>query len=175
MTLRLAVDMDEVLADAHTAQENWLSEKYSDYLALPPGVKYGSHLTAEQNAARVAMLHEGWMFGQLEPMPGSIDVLEQLCDRHEVFIATAAIEYPRSCQYKYDWIREYLPFVNPMNIVFCGDKSIVKADVLIDDNARHFPTFSGKGILFAASHNENDPWPDRVENWAEIQNRFLAA
>lgn len=173
--LRLAVDMDEVLADAHAAQEDWLGETIPGYHPLPAGTKYRDHLTAEQNAAREAMLHEGSIFGRLAPMPGSATVLERLCDRHEVFIATAAMEYPRSCQFKYDWIREHLPFVNPMNIVFCGDKSVVRADVLIDDNARHFPCFSGQGVLFAASHNENDPWPDRVENWSEIRDRFLAA
>ena len=38
------------------------------------------------------------------------------------------------------WLRRHFPFIAPSNIVFCGDKSIVDADYLIDDRPRHLQT-----------------------------------
>ncbi len=51
------------------------------------------------------------------------------------------------------WLEEHFPFIPPSRIVFCGDKNIINADVLIDDRSRHFKDFRGTGILFTAPHN----------------------
>jgi 5'(3')-deoxyribonucleotidase len=52
--------------------------------------------------------------------------------------------------------------------VFCGDKEIVDADVLIDDRSRHFRGFRGKGILFTAPHNANEAAALRANNWNDV-------
>ncbi|QWA10335.1 hypothetical protein GTU79_24410 [Sodalis ligni] len=59
-----------------------------------------------------------------------------------------------------------------MNIVFCGDKSIIHADYLIDDNVRHFQRFSGKGLLFTSAQNSLVDWTPRFNNWVEILHYF---
>src|SRR5262249_6949346 len=59
------------------------------------------------------------------------------------------------------------------NIVFCGDKRIINADYLIDDEARHFAKFRGNGILFSAPHNSKDVKYERVGSWQEIRTKFL--
>lgn len=59
-----------------------------------------------------------------------------------------------------------------MNIVFCGSKSILNADYLIDDNARHFEKFNGEAILFSAPHNKHVTGFHRVKNWLEIESFF---
>jgi hypothetical protein len=38
---------------------------------------------------------------------------------------------------KYEWMHEHFPFIPDSHLVFCGDKSIIAADFLIDDNAHH--------------------------------------
>jgi 5'(3')-deoxyribonucleotidase len=52
--------------------------------------------------------------------------------------------------------------------VFCGDKNIVNADVLIDDRSRHFRGFRGTGILFTAPHNVNEAADLRANNWNDV-------
>ena len=47
----------------------------------------------------------------------------------------------------------HFPFIATSHIVFCGDKSIVAADYLIDDNVRQLSRFRGEGIIFTAPHN----------------------
>ena len=52
--------------------------------------------------------------------------------------------------------------------MFCGDKNIINADVLIDDRSRHFKQFRGTGILFTAPHNVSETAPLRANNWNDV-------
>jgi 5'(3')-deoxyribonucleotidase len=83
------------------------------------------------------------------------------------------MEFPNSFGPKYRWLRRHFPFIPPTNYVFCGDKSILLADYLIDDTFRHFERFRGKGILFTAPHNAEIRGVHRVASWREIEKFFL--
>ena len=85
-------------------------------------------------------------------MPGAQDVVRELAQHHEVFIATAAMDVPIPST-KFQWLAQHFPFIPPSHVVFCGDKSVIDADDLIDDSARHFARFRGRGVLFSAPHN----------------------
>jgi 5'(3')-deoxyribonucleotidase len=78
------------------------------------------------------------------------------------------MEYPESFAAKYDWLKTHFPFINELNFVFCGDKSIIHADYLIDDTPKHLDTFVGEGLLFNALHNINAKGYQRVYNWKDI-------
>jgi 5'-nucleotidase len=111
-------------------------------------------------------------FENLEVMPDAQEVLLKLSHSHDVFITTAAMEVPESFNSKYRWLLRHFPYLSPMNFVFCGDKHIVAADYLIDDNVRHFAKFKGEGILFDAPHNRNVMGYRRVHNWKEVEAFF---
>ena len=88
-----------------------------------------------------AYLQSPDFFEDLPVIPGSQDVLLRLSRRYEIFIATAAMAFPNSFGSKYRWLRRHFDFLSPQNFVFCGDKSILHADFLIDDMPttwRHF-------------------------------------
>jgi 5'(3')-deoxyribonucleotidase len=106
-------------------------------------------------------------------MPDSQRVLERLSQRYEIFIATAAMEFPNSFGPKFRWLERHFPFLSPTRFVFCGDKSILNADYLIDDMPRHFQRFVGQGVLFTAAHNAKVAAPVRVNNWLEVENLFF--
>lgn len=166
---RLAIDMDEVIADANAQHAAWYTRTYG-YQWSVDGIKRTSlHalVRPEHLDAMEANLHQGDVFGTYAVMPGSQAALASLTQRFDVFITTAAMEYPASCAPKYAWLQKHFPFIPSLNIVFCGDKSILAADLLIDDNVRHFARFQGQGILFSAPHNLTVEWPNRVANWDE--------
>ena len=75
-------------------------------------------------------------------MPHAQRVLERLQSRYEIFIASAAMEVPSSFAAKYELLAEHFPFIPTSHIVFCGDKSILRADYLIDDNPRQLRSIS---------------------------------
>lgn len=166
---RLAIDMDEVIADAHSAHVAWLRATYGYEFRAEEfdGAVLNELIRPEHARAMDHMLHKGHIFRDYVVMPGSQVAVKRLMGRFDVFIATAAMEYPASCEAKFAWLREHFPFVSPLKIVFCGDKSILATDYLVDDNERHFARFSGKGVLFSAPHNRRASWPTVVRGWDE--------
>ena len=106
-------------------------------------------------------------------MPESQRVLQRLQMNYEVFIATAAMEVPTSFQAKYRWLAKHFPFIPASHIVYCGDKSILRADYLIDDNPRQLRRFKGEGILFSSPHNAGVTGYRRVRDWLEVEELFL--
>lgn len=170
---RIAIDMDEVIADAlaehiRLYNERWGKSVHQDQLV-------GRHLSDIVDPEHLPSLREFLdeaFFANLEVMPGAQEVIKKLSKQHDVYITTAAMEVPRSLASKYTWLQQHFPFLSPMNYVFCGDKSIVDADYLIDDQARHFDKFKGVGILFDAPHNRKLTGYTRVRNWYEVEALF---
>jgi 5'-nucleotidase len=83
------------------------------------------------------------------------------------------MEFPNSFLDKYQWLERHFSFIPWRNYVFCGDKSILNADYLIDDNAYNFDGFRGEGLLFDAPHNALETRYRRVHGWQEIGELLL--
>jgi 5'(3')-deoxyribonucleotidase len=116
---------------------------------------------------------DGSIFEDLPVFEHSQEVMLELTQRYEVFITTAAMEVPSSFTPKFRWLARHFPFLKPSHIVFCGDKSVLAVDYLIDDNVRHFERLSGEGIVFSAPHNMQETRWRRVSNWLEVRGMFL--
>jgi 5'(3')-deoxyribonucleotidase len=113
-------------------------------------------------------------FEDLAVMSGSQNVLQQLTTRFEIFIATQAMAVPNSLGSKYRWLQRHFPFIPPTNYVFCGDKSILRADYLIDDLPKNLLRFQGQGLLYSAPRNLSATGFVRVNNWEEVAQFFNA-
>lgn len=105
-------------------------------------------------------------------IPGSQDVLKNLSARFEIFIATQAMVVPNSLGPKYRWLQRHFPFIPPTHYVFCGNKSILRADYLIDDQPRNLQRFEGQGLLYTAPHNLTAAGFVRVDNWQQVAEHF---
>lgn len=135
----------------------------------------GHHLeecVPPEHRAMTDAMFDASFFEELELFPDCQDVIRELAGRHDVFIVSAAMDVPESFDAKYRWLRRHFPFIPPSNLVFCGDKSIIDADYLIDDRSRHFARFRGQGLLYAAPHNAHESGYTRVTSWAEIRELF---
>ena len=171
--LRIAIDMDEVMADALAEHLRRYNTAYNAEVtaAQLQGLHLEEWVPAAQREAVEAM-YDASFFAALEVMPDCEQVVRELSERHEVIIVTAAMEVPCSFDAKFTWLQRHFPFIPASNIVFCGDKGIVDADYLIDDRARHFARFKGSPLLFSAPHNARDTRYPRVSSWAEVRDYF---
>jgi 5'(3')-deoxyribonucleotidase len=172
---RIAVDMDEVLADALGELIRRYNAEFNERLTVQDmwGNWMVNVLPASRQDRLSAYLQEDDFFEDLKVMPDSQRVVERLSQHCEIFIATAAMEFPKSFGPKYRWLRRHFPFLSPTHFVFCGDKSILHADYLIDDMPRHFERFTGQGVLFTAAHNAKVAAKLRVNNWLEVEELFF--
>ena len=172
---RICIDMDEVIADA--VAEHLL--RYNTHFgeSVTKADLHGKWLwdvvSAERHEVLEAYLRSADFFAVLEVMPEAQRVIGRLQGNYEVFIATAAMEVPTSFTAKYEWLARHFPAISASHIVFCGDKSILRADYLIDDNPRQLRRFGGEGILFSAPHNVAVKGFRRVDDWMDVERMFL--
>ncbi len=172
---RICVDMDEVMADAVGENLKRYNAEFGETLCVADmeGKAIWEVIQPSRHEAIERFLMSEDFFAVLDVMPDAPRVVRALQAKYEVFIATAAMEVPTSFTAKYQWLERHFPFISPANIVFCGDKSILRADFLIDDNPRQLRRFQGQGVLFHSHHNTAcDEFP-RVRNWLEVERMFL--
>jgi len=172
---RICVDMDEVLADALGKLIRRYNAEFHERLTVQDmwGNWMVNVLPASRQDRLMAYLQEDDFFEDLDVMPDSQRVVERLSRYYEIFVATAAMEFPKSFGPKFRWLRRHFPYLQPTHFVFCGDKSILHADYLIDDMPRHFERFVGQGILFTAAHNAKVAAQVRVNNWLDVEDLFF--
>ena len=172
---RICVDMDEVIADAVAEHLVRYNRDFGEQLTRQD--LHGKFLWDVISVDRHHMI-ESYMrsedfFEVLDVMPESQRVLRRLQFEYDIFIATAAMEVPTSFHPKFRWLARHFPFIPASHIVFCGDKSILNAEYLIDDNPRQLRRFRGEGILYTAEHNVAVTGFRRVNSWLDVEKLFL--
>ncbi len=110
-------------------------------------------------------------FRTVPVMAGSQRVLRMLNEKYEVIIASMATEFPESLTDKQLWLHDNFPFISWRQSVFCGNKSLIKADIMIDDHFKNLDNFDGATIMYLQPHNarRNDHRHRIVASWDEIE------
>ncbi|TLP82596.1 5' nucleotidase, NT5C type [Maribacter sp. ACAM166] len=171
----LFVDMDEVIADTYGAHIALYNMEFKGELTT--NSCSGSEVwrmvpEAHQDSVRKHATRQGF-FRNLKPIAGSQEVLEKLSSVHEVYIASAAMQFPNSLEEKSEWLDEHFPFIPWQNRILCGHKHILKGDILIDDRSYNLESFEGRGLQFTSPHNENTTGFERVNSWFEIGEKLF--
>jgi 5'-nucleotidase len=169
---RIAVDMDGVIAD--TTEQFFLYDEKD----------FGRRRTLEEITGKPESVsfprakeyvHTKDFFRTAPVMNGSQNIVSELNKRYEVFIVSAATEFPQSLFEKYEWLTEHFAFITWQQIVFCGSKTIVEADIMIDDHFKNLDQFRGTTFLFSQPHNylQSAGRHRRVNSWKEIADILL--
>ena len=179
--------MDEVMADAVAEHLIRYNRDYNTSLTKADllGKRFWQVVPTHHQSILDDYLHAEDFFADLDVMPDAPRVLAALQQHYEIFIASAAMEVPTSFNAKFHWLARHFPFIPHTLIVFCGDKSILRADFLIDDNPRQLRLFEGRepnihpgqphreGILYTSPANINLTGYRRVNNWLDVETMFL--
>jgi 5'-nucleotidase len=169
---RILVDMDGVLADVYRRFFELHEEDFGKRLTVQDiiGLK-----EAEAFPNQLKWVNSPGFFRSVPVMPGSREGLKRLNENFEVVVVSMATEFPICLTDKQLWLSEHYPFISWKQIVFCGCKDIIKADIMIDDHFKNLDNFSGKTILFTQPHNMNlmHSGHRRVDSWAEIEKLLL--
>ena len=119
-------------------------------------------------------LYTPGFFRSAAVMPGAQEVIAELNETFELYIVSAAMEFPQSLGEKYEWLREHFPFIQWSQIIFCGSKKTISGDFMIDDHLKNLDNFSGEKLLFTATHNTGVKQYTRVNNWAEVRRTLIS-
>ena len=173
---RIAIDMDDVMADATGRFKEIAEERLGVNISeeMLRGRYNWASLFPDRAEEIRGWVHEDGFFLKMKPMKDAQEVVEKLIEKYEVFIVSAAVEFPNSLKEKMLWLAEYFPFIDWKFVVLCGHKYMIKADFLIDDHEKNLAAFvEGQAILFDAPHNSTLEGYPRMMNWKEVEKYFL--
>ncbi len=173
--MTIFVDMDDVLADTYGKHIELYNKEHSTSLSVA-NIEHGEvwQNVPEAHAGSINKhVHTPGFFRNLEPIADSQEVMKALWDQHEVYIATAATQFPNSLQEKSAWLAEFFPFITWQHQIMCGHKFILNGDLLIDDRSYNLDPFEGDTLLFNSPHNRKDVGYERVGSWKEIAEKLL--
>src|SRR3982074_2729093 len=109
---RVLIDMDHVMADITSQYIKWYKDatgievKRDDLIGKQEDLAFPQpHLIRE-------FLHAPGFFRTAGVIPGSQSVIKELNDMYEVYIVSAAMEFPQSLTEKYEWLLTHFPFIH---------------------------------------------------------------
>lgn len=167
---RILVDMDGVLADVYTRFFELHERINGERLTIND---VAGKLEAEAFPDQVGWVTTPGFFRSVPVMPGSTEGLKLLNNKYHIIVVSLATEFPVSLTDKQLWLHEHFPFISWKQIVFCGDKNLIKADIMIDDHPKNLDSFEGETIMFTQPHSLYQNFRHkRVGSWDEI-NKIL--
>ena len=127
---RLAVDMDGVLADVY---EQFFRYDEKDFGKRRPLEEV---IGVEERKAFPHINEYVYAKGFFRTAPvvdDSVEIVAELNKNYELFIVSAAMEFPQSLPEKLEWLNEHFPFLSWQQIVFCGSSGISDFRFTISD------------------------------------------
>lgn len=172
---RLLIDMDDVMADTSQKIINTVNDAFNcnytkDILIANPKIK------EEYQEKYLTQRHKLWEKGFFRNIPlmlNAQEVIGNLYGKYEIFIVSAATEFPNSMSEKLEWLEDYFPYIGWSHTVFCGHKWMIRAEYIIDDHEKNLINFTGKGLLFDAPHNKHITDFQRVNSWKEVEKLLM--
>lgn len=154
MTMRILVDMDGVIADFDGEFLKRWRERHPDKFFIPLEERttfYVKDQYPEELKPLVAeILLEPGFFREIMPMDGAREALLEM-ERLglELFICSSPLSAYRNCVLeKYEWVEKFLGADWVKRLILTKDKTLVKADYLIDDK----PEITGAETVPAWEH-----------------------
>ena len=165
---RVIIDMDHVMAA--------ITQQYIQWYKNHTGIEVDEALLIGKPESEAfpdkdliwKFLYSPGFFRTAPVIQGSQEVIEKLNNKYEVFIVSAAMEFPQSLVEKYDWLQEHFSFISWKQVVFCGSKTVIKGDYMIDDHLKNLDYFDGEKLLFTAAHNALVTGYTRVDTWQDV-------
>lgn len=131
----ICCDMDCVLNDLVPKILTMYNKQSGKSIVMEDLTSYSFHdcLNKEDADSLTRLFKVKALWDSLSPIKGAKEGLQKLIDAgNRVFIATATA--PENLPWKIQWIKKHFPFFNPDNVIRIMDKSVLKTDILIEDN-----------------------------------------
>lgn len=165
--MRVLVDMDEVVCDfvgefckrVGRKREEVTTFDVSDCLGI-------------ERKRFCEVISDPTFFRSLDPIEGALDGLKAVRDAgHElVVVTTISDDVTGSYDAKLDWLKAHLPWFDVhTSFVTAKRKSLVRGDLLLDDNVKNLRKFPGVAVAMARPWNVEfdgarvDSWPQFVD------------
>jgi 5'(3')-deoxyribonucleotidase len=172
----LVFDIDGVLNNLVEKTLDLYNSRSGKNVQISDIISYNFYdcLPREDADGIVSLFKEKSLWDSLKPLEGSQNGLKRLIKKgHQVYLATATD--PINFEWKIAWLKQYFPFIPEDNVIRIIDKSLLKADILIDDCLDNLISSSAERITlnYPWNHNELKDYAysiRRAYSWSDINN-----
>ncbi len=171
---RILVDVDGVVADLMPEWLRLYNEEWVDNL-LPKditGWDIAQFVKEKCGKDVYKYLDTPFLYDYVSPVDGAISSIHWLRQHgYDVRFVTSGVR-----ESKIHWLGQQgllldEHYLSSRDVIVAHDKSVIKADIMIDDNISNCNGFSGVSILFAqpwntspqTGHYRADNWPDVIQ------------
>jgi 5'(3')-deoxyribonucleotidase len=169
--ITIALDVDEICL---ALMDTWLqiyNEEFSDTLEKQTITDWDIRKFVKPEAYDVILTYIDHpdIFYASKPVEGALEGIQQLREMgFKIVFATA--NNPEHC--KYNWLYENGMMWDKSEFMEVYDKSLVYADVLLDDRFTNCMAFRNASFLYSAPWNRRFLHPNRVDSWKEFIERL---
>lgn len=153
---RIITDFDDVLTNMVQKLVKVYNDESGDNISIDAITSWNIEdfvLPEWKDKIRDYFNRPGW-FRDVCPREDAIEVTKKIIeDGDELFIASAYVAV--SCNDKYEYLKEFFPFINSRNLIFINHKHLIDADYLIDDGEHNLLEFVGTPIVFDKPWNKS--------------------
>jgi 5'(3')-deoxyribonucleotidase len=163
----IALDIDDVCL---ALMDSWLSfynKDFEDHLIENVIDDWDIRKFVKPNAqtAIYEYINEPNVFSNAKPVLGALDCVNYLKSLgHRIIYVTA--NNPDEC--KQEWLKKWGFLQDNKDFVQAYDKSLILADILLDDRYENARDFNGTGYLFTRPWNKKYDYSFRVDNWDDF-------
>ena len=173
-------DMDGVAADLFPAWYGSYNRSTGDNLIVERVTEWDVSKFCKYPKEIYSHLDQPSLFRYLEPLPGALEAISHISqDTDFWFLTDGQGKYAAS--EKQEWVDRLFPSLGRKKVIICPQKSIIRADLLIDDSPRHLKEFFGRTIKFNYPHNRDvladwnvSSWAELLKLWPEIYSKLIA-
>jgi 5'-nucleotidase len=176
--MRILVDMDGVIADFEAAFLDDWRKHHPDKSFVPVEERNTFQITDQYPAEFGEFIRQIYgaprFYRQLSPVEGSLAALGEMKKLGlEVFICSSPLSDYQNCVLeKFEWVEEHLGSEWVKRLILTKDKTIVRADILIDDK----PVITGSDtptwehVIYDQPYNRTQTRQRRLtwQNWKSI-------
>lgn len=171
----IAVDVDGVCADLHYEWLRRYNAEYNDTLTINGIHQWEMTLAVKPECGKsiYKYLSQPDLYENVPLIPGAIEGVRALREKgYRVVFVTSCTK--GMTDQKWGWLERH-GFLEAgsrgnADLVVAHDKSLINANLLIDDYDGNFTGWNGYGILFSAPYNVSFETPAnivRAEHWGE--------
>lgn len=161
-----AVDVDGVVADLATAWLNRYNKDYNDHVTPANILSWDMHLYVKPECGTKLYdyIEDPTLYDEVLPTDGALEGIKILSSVFRVIFVTNSTIGASGA--KYNWLLKQGFLSRLDDYIECKDKSLVKADLLLDDRLKNLLDFSGTGILYTQPWNIGLHWyGSRMKGW----------
>lgn len=172
-TYILGFDVDDLILDLVSPWLKKNNKVFNDNVTkdMIKTWNIASYTNSKNTPQNFYNLLDGSLYDDIEPVDGALDGINRARKLGRVIFITS--NFADIGRPKFDALNRLGFNVDKKDYFECSDKSLIRYDVLFDDNTDNVENaYQNSGVLFTQPWNRLYPYSPRVNNWNDI-NRFL--